>query len=140
MANVVQRVANLRVAPQLILSGKLNDEADDLIFGPRSAYCPFGAGIVFLSDKFSKPGSKCVGSCYTGDFLERTESDLLGLGCKPAPLAIIESQSFAMNFLQHLDFLLEIFDHGLLLSMDPTSQAQKNEFQGNHGGNMIDSA
>jgi hypothetical protein len=51
-----------------------------------------------------------------------------------------KARPFAMNFLQHSDFLLEVFDNGLLLSMDPTGQAQKNEFQRIHDGNMADSA
>jgi hypothetical protein len=43
-----------------------------------------------------------------------------------------------MNFFQHANFLLKIFDNGLLLPVDPASQAKQNEFQGIHGGNMID--
>ena len=97
-----------------------------MFFRPRPPDSLFGAGIIFLSDEFSKPSSKCLGSRDADDFLETTEADLLGLGCKPAPLTIVESRPVAMNFFQHSDFYLEVFDNGLF-ALDGSSQPGKAE-------------
>jgi hypothetical protein len=42
-------------------------------------------------------------------------------------LTVIEPQRFAMNLLQNPDFLLEVFDHGLLLAIDPARQAKESK-------------
>jgi hypothetical protein len=42
-------------------------------------------------------------------------------------LAVIEAGFLTVNFQQDIDLFLEIFNGGLLLAIDPTSQAKKNE-------------
>ena len=139
MAKIVNGISDSRIAPTLILRSELNDKTDDFISGARPANRLLGARIVLLRDEFSEPGPKSLRSCDAGNFLEASKLNFLCFEGQLASLAVIEARTFAMNFLQHANLLLEIFDNGLLFALDPTGQTKENEFQRIHGGRMADS-
>jgi hypothetical protein len=65
--------------------------------------------------------------------LEVFEADLRGLGRQPSALGIVEPGLFAQLLPEHFDLFLEIFDHVLLVAVDPTGQAKEDELKLVHG-------
>lgn len=59
-------------------------------------------------------------------------SELPRFGGQPAPLVVGELWLFAKLFPEHLHFLLEVFDDELLVAVEPTGQADKQELQSVH--------
>ena len=58
--------------------------------------------------------------------------ELLRFGGQPAALVVGESWLFAQLFPEDLDLLLEVFDDKLLVTVEPTGQADKHELQSVH--------
>ena len=70
------------------------------------------------------PIQEGAGSGQSGNPLEVFEAYLFGLGRQPLPLGIVEPR-----LLEDFDLLLEIFDHVLLVVVDPTGQAKEDELK-----------
>jgi hypothetical protein len=75
------------------------------------------------------PIQEGAGSGQSGNPLEVFEANLFGLGRQPLPLGIVEPRLLAQLLLEDFDLLLEIFDHVLLVVVDPTGQAKEDELK-----------
>jgi hypothetical protein len=60
----------------------------------------------------------------TGESIQRRSAQPLSFAGQPSPLLIIESGLLAQQFLEHANFLLQIFDHILLVAIHPSGRAQ----------------
>jgi hypothetical protein len=107
VAEVVQSTNNAVAAPRRVLS----DQFDDEFFKFRihgwspERVCP-GKGPL-LADKDSKP-------------TEQTPVDGPGFASKPDALGVSEALGFAAEvFEENAVLFLEVFDDGLLMSIDP---------------------
>ena len=79
------------------------------------------------------PTQEDAGSGQRGKPLEVFEADLFGPGRQPSALGIVEPRLLAQLFLEDFDLLLEIFDHVLLMAVDPTGHAKEDELKLVHG-------
>jgi hypothetical protein len=70
------------------------------------------------------------------DRFEPLQPDFLGLGGQSSALVVVEPGLFARLFLQDFDLLLEVFDHVLLLAVDPAGQAKEEELKMVHPGRV----
>jgi hypothetical protein len=127
VAKIVNSIPNTGVTPSLILVGHLDNKFSDLFSGGRATCRAVFGRIVFAADKFAKPDSRSVWSNKIGDFREFAETDFLGFDGEPLSLPVIETGFLTVNLQQDIDLFLEICNGSLLLAIDPTSQAKKNE-------------
>jgi hypothetical protein len=59
-------------------------------------------------------------------------SEHLRFGSQPTALVVGESGLSAQLFLEHLHFLLEVFDDELLVAIEPTADAEEQELERVH--------
>ena len=84
----------------------------------------------FFRDQLPVPTKQSIG-CHQGpDFQKAFSTDRYGLNRESAALSIGESQSLSAQLLtQRSVFLLEIFNHILLVSIDPAREDQHQKLQ-----------
>ncbi len=135
MTEIVERSSNSRLAPARVVAGHQEYQLLDAGFGPRATWPSVLAPVVFLRDQLSVPTKQSIW-CHQGTDLDKPSStDRFGLDGESAAWSIGESQTFSAQLLaQRSVFLLEIFNHVLLVPIDPApeDQHQKLESQSVH--------
>ena len=69
------------------------------------------------------PAQQSVRSYDAGEAQEAFSSDGLTFEGQSAALNIIEPRAFPQLFFEHTDFLLEVFNHNLLVLVHPPGEA-----------------
>jgi hypothetical protein len=69
------------------------------------------------------PGQKSVRCNDAGKAQKTFSTDWLALDCPSAPLIIVEPRAFAQLLFENADFLLEVFDDNLLVTVHPAGDA-----------------
>ena len=85
--------------------------------------------IVFPRDEPLMPIQESAWGTQSGNPFEVFEADLLGLGCQPSALCIVEPGFLAQLFVEDFHLFLKILDHVLLVAVDPTGQAYHKELK-----------
>ena len=138
VSQVVNRVADFCVYPQLILFRHFQHQFDNFLLRCRPTYPSGFARIIFLCNQCAKPTKQCLWGCDIGNLLESSESDLFRFRRQTTTLFVIETRSFAVNFLEHANLLALVVDYRLLFPIKPTGKTKENEFIGIHGSIMTE--
>ena len=77
--------------------------------------------------------ARCHQSC---ELSEVFETDLLGFGGKPSALVVVEPGLLVQLLPHDLNLLLEVFDHVLLMAVDPAGQTNEEELKMVHPGRI----
>jgi hypothetical protein len=78
----------------------------------------------------SKPVEQGVGSDERGQLPKAAPADELGFARKPKTLGLREVSGFAAElFEENAIFFLEVFDHGLLVSVHPAGNGDEEELE-----------
>jgi hypothetical protein len=81
-------------------------------------------------DQLTVPSEQSIRRHQGLDLREAVPTDLLGLRCEAAALMIREAESLSSELLpQGSIFPLEIFDHVVLVPIDPAGEDQHQELQ-----------
>jgi hypothetical protein len=62
-----------------------------------------------------------------GTTFQPIPSKLLGFGCQPATLVVVEAGLFAQLFPENSHLLLEVFDDHLLVAVEPARKAEQDQ-------------
>lgn len=128
MTKIVERVADSRASPPLILQRHSYYQFGSLFLRRRTPYFSSFTRIVFLSHQSAKPTQQCLWSREIRDLLEPSVADLLRLCRQTAALCVIEPGTFAVDFFQHTNLLPLILDYGLLFPVNPPGETEENKF------------
>ena len=134
--NFAQVKLPLQPAPGAILCGQAQDERSHLSRRGRSARCPFGGAIVFPGDEPPMPVQERARGDDAGDLLEPMRTDVFGLGGQPSALVVVEPGLLVQLLPHDLNLLLEVFDHVLLMAVDPAGQTNEEELKMVHPGRI----
>jgi hypothetical protein len=131
MTEIVERSSNSGAAPTRIVAGHSEDQHPDFNRSSWTSGASPLAPVILSRDQLTVPSEQSIWSHQGLDLGEDFPTDLLGLRRKAAALLTSKPKSFPAKLLpqgsvtQKLRFLLlEIFDHILLVSIDPASEDQ----------------
>ncbi len=114
------------VPPCRVLLRHAHEELTNVLRRRWSARATVLAAIVLGRNEVAIPAQKRIGSDDGGDLGQRFSTQSLGLDGEPAALNVREPESFAAKLgSEHTVLLLEVVDHGLLIAVDPASQAKQ---------------
>jgi len=125
VSQVVERSSDCGVAPARILAGHSEHQLPYFGRGSRTTGASALAPVILSRDQLTVPSEKSIRGDQGLYFEEPLSANLLGLQRESSTLLISEAESLPARLLsQDAVFLLEIFDHVLLVAIDPTSEDQ----------------
>jgi hypothetical protein len=114
------------VAPTRVFLRHAHDELTNVLRRRWSARTTVLAAIVLGRNEVAIPSQERIGCDNGGDLGQRFSTQSLGLDGEPAALILREPESFAAKLgSEHTVLLLEVVDHGMLIAVDPASQAEQ---------------
>ncbi len=106
------------------------DELTNVLRSRWSARASVLTAIVLGRNEVAIPAQKRIGGDYGGNLGQRFSTQTLGLDGEPAALIVREPESFAPKLCsEHTVLFSDVVDHGLLIAVDPTSQAEQQELE-----------
>ena len=110
------------VTPGRILLGLAKDQIDDDLADSRATWLlllPIGV-ILLLRHQHPVPSQYRIGREQRANLFEHFASKDLAFDCQTPALVVVEQHAFRTEFLfEHLILGAEVFDHFLLLAVDP---------------------
>lgn len=113
-----------------MLTSHSEDQLPDFGCGSRTTRAPSLAPVILSGDQLTVPSEQSIWR-HQGLYLgEASPADLFGLNRESSTLLIREAEPLPAELLpQGTIFLLEIFNHVLLVSIDPASEDQHQKLQ-----------
>ena len=82
--------------------------------------------VILFRCQRPEPSEQGLRGCEIGNFPESVESQFFGFHRQAPPLAIVKPVTLSVYFFEESNLLLKVFDHSLLIPIDPTCQAKEN--------------
>ena len=124
ITDVRQRTLDSVVTPVRVFLGKAKDQIYDNLpdSWPADAF-PIPAVIPFLGDQHPVPPQDRIRREQRADFFESLATEDLAFDRQSTPLIIVQQDAFLAELLfEDLVFGSQVFNHFLLLAIDPTSE------------------
>ncbi len=125
MAQVSQGALDASITPEAVLRGHSQDQFPYLLACARPARCSAAAAVVLSGNQALVPLQE---GAWRGDRAKGSEpvrADSFGLGRQSASPVIIKAGPLAPLFPEYFDFLLEVLNGALLVTVNPVCQAEE---------------
>ena len=118
------------VPPCRVLVRHAYDELTNVLCRRWSARTTVFAAVVLGRNEVAIPAQKRIGCEHGANLGQRFSTQSFGLDGESAALFVREPESFAAKLCsEHTVFFSDVFDHGLLIAVDPASQAVQQELE-----------
>jgi len=136
VSQVVERSSDSGVAPARVVASHSEDQLSNFSCSSRATRASALTPVILFRDQLSVPSEQRIRGHQSLYLEEPSSADLLGLYREPSTLRIGEAEPLLAELLpqgsvtRKLRFLLSgIFDHVLLVSIDPASEDQHQKLQ-----------
>ena len=129
-SEIVQGTRDAFAAPGWVFLDQFDDEFFKCQIHARSTdWIGPGKGPL-LGDRDTEPTEEGVGRDERGQLAKAAPAHEFGFARKPNPLGLREPSGFAADlFEENAIFFLEVFDHGLLMSVHPAGNGDEEELE-----------